>query len=125
MRNWPGDEVLVVSNREPYIHTAHGQRHRGAASGQRPGDRGGAGDARLFRHLDRARRAAPPTARRWTRTTTCRCRPSNPAYTLRRVWLSKEEEQGYYYGFANEGLWPLCHIAHVRPVFRSSDWEQY
>jgi trehalose 6-phosphate synthase len=51
--------------------------------------------------------------------------PSNPSYTLRRVWLTKEEEQGYYYGFANEGLWPLCHIAHVRPVFRSSDWEQY
>ncbi|MGH8807368.1 MAG: alpha,alpha-trehalose-phosphate synthase (UDP-forming), partial [Noviherbaspirillum sp.] len=51
--------------------------------------------------------------------------PNNPAYTLRRVWLSKTEEQGYYYGFANEGLWPLCHIAHVRPVFRSSDWDQY
>ncbi|MEG2963277.1 MAG: trehalose-6-phosphate synthase, partial [Janthinobacterium sp.] len=46
-------------------------------------------------------------------------------YTLRRVWLTDEEEQGYYYGFANEGMWPLCHIAHVRPVFRSSDWEQY
>ena len=51
--------------------------------------------------------------------------PDNPSYTLRRVWLTEEEEQGYYYGFANEGLWPLCHIAHVRPVFRSSDWEQY
>ena len=51
--------------------------------------------------------------------------PENPSYTLRRVWLSKEEEQGYYYGFANEGLWPLCHIAHVRPVFRAADWEQY
>ncbi len=48
-----------------------------------------------------------------------------PAYQLRRVWLSAEEEAGYYYGFANEGLWPLCHIAHVRPTFRSSDWEQY
>ena len=51
--------------------------------------------------------------------------PDNPSYTLRRVWLTQEEEQGYYYGFANEGMWPLCHIAHVRPVFRSSDWEQY
>ncbi|MDP3768927.1 MAG: trehalose-6-phosphate synthase, partial [Dehalococcoidia bacterium] len=46
-------------------------------------------------------------------------------YQLRRVWLSEDEEAGYYYGFANEGLWPLCHIAHVRPVFRTSDWEQY
>jgi trehalose 6-phosphate synthase len=44
---------------------------------------------------------------------------------LRRVWLSKEEEEGYYYGFANEGLWPLCHIAHTRPVFRVSDWKHY
>jgi trehalose-6-phosphate synthase/HAMP domain-containing protein len=51
--------------------------------------------------------------------------PEDPHYTLRRVWLSKEEEQGYYYGFANEGLWPLCHIAFTRPVFRASDWEIY
>jgi trehalose 6-phosphate synthase len=51
--------------------------------------------------------------------------PEHPDYTLRRIWLSKEEEIGYYYGFANEGLWPLCHIAHVRPIFRSTDWEHY
>jgi trehalose 6-phosphate synthase len=44
---------------------------------------------------------------------------------LRRVWLSKEEEDGYYFGFANEGLWPLCHIAHTRPVFRAPDWAAY
>ena len=51
--------------------------------------------------------------------------PDNPKYTLRRVWLTKEEEDGYYYGFANEGLWPLCHIAHTRPVFRGEDWRYY
>jgi alpha,alpha-trehalose-phosphate synthase [UDP-forming] len=51
--------------------------------------------------------------------------PEQPRYTLRRVWLSKEEEAGYYLGFSNEGLWPLCHIAHTRPVFRASDWEWY
>jgi trehalose 6-phosphate synthase len=51
--------------------------------------------------------------------------PDEPAYTLKRVWLTKEEEEGYYYGFANEGLWPLCHIAHTRPVFRSGDWAAY
>jgi trehalose 6-phosphate synthase len=51
--------------------------------------------------------------------------PHEPAYQLRRVWLSPEEERGYYYGFANEGLWPLCHIAHVRPTFRSADWKMY
>ena len=47
-----------------------------------------------------------------------------PGYTLRRIWLTHEQE-GYYYGLANEGLWPLCHIAHVRPIFRTQDWEQY
>jgi trehalose 6-phosphate synthase len=50
---------------------------------------------------------------------------NDPAYTLRRVWLSEQEEAGYYYGFANEGLWPLCHIVHERPQFRTGDWEQY
>ena len=51
--------------------------------------------------------------------------PEDPQYELKRVWLSKEEEEGYYYGFANEALWPLCHIAYTRPVFRMSDWEYY
>jgi trehalose-6-phosphate synthase len=51
--------------------------------------------------------------------------PDHPSYTLRRVWLSKEEEKGYYQGFANEGIWPLCHIAHTRPVFRPEDWVHY
>jgi trehalose-6-phosphate synthase len=51
--------------------------------------------------------------------------PEKPAYRIRRVWMTPEEEAGYYYGFSNEGLWPLCHIAHTRPVFRASDWEMY
>ena len=51
--------------------------------------------------------------------------PDDPRYTLRRVWLSAEEEAGYYYGFANEGLWPLCHIVHTRPQFRPGDWAHY
>jgi trehalose 6-phosphate synthase len=51
--------------------------------------------------------------------------PDRPSYTLRRVWLTKKEEHGYYYGFANEGLWPLCHIAHTRPIFRPEDWADY
>ena len=51
--------------------------------------------------------------------------PDHPRYTLRRVWLTNEEEKGYYYGLANEGLWPLCHIAHTRPTFRPDDWQQY
>jgi len=51
--------------------------------------------------------------------------PDHPSYTLRRVWLSAEEEKGYYEGFANEGIWPLCHIAHTRPIFRPEDWIAY
>ena len=119
-----GDEVLVVSNREPYIHVAtpNGIEVKRPASGLVTAVEAvmracsgtwiahGSGSADR-ETVDRNNRVAVP--------------PSNPSYTLRRVWLTKEEEQGYYYGFANEGLWPLCHIAHVRPVFRSSDWEQY
>jgi trehalose 6-phosphate synthase len=51
--------------------------------------------------------------------------PEDPSYSLRRVWLSAEEEQGFYYGFSNEGVWPLCHLAYVRPAFREADWRQY
>lgn len=51
--------------------------------------------------------------------------PDHPQYTLRRVWLTEAEEKGFYLGFANEGLWPLCHIAHTRPTFRPQDWEHY
>jgi len=51
--------------------------------------------------------------------------PQDNRYILKRVWLNKEEEDGYYYGFSNEGLWPLCHNTHTRPVFRESDWQAY
>jgi trehalose 6-phosphate synthase len=51
--------------------------------------------------------------------------PYENKYTLRRIWLTKEQEHHYYYGFSNEGLWPLCHIAHTRPVFRKIDWDYY
>ena len=51
--------------------------------------------------------------------------PGDNRYILKRVWLTKEEEDGYYYGFANEGLWPLCHMTHTRPIFRGSDWQMY
>ncbi len=51
--------------------------------------------------------------------------PDEPAYTLHRVFLTKEEEEGYYYGFSNEGIWPLCHITHTRPLFRKEDWLYY
>ena len=121
-----GQEVIVVSNREPYIHV----RQNGTLTVWRPASGlvtalepvmracsgtwiahgGGSGDRDVVDAHDRL--AVPPP-------------PERPAYQLRRVWLTEEQESGYYYGFANEGLWPLCHIAHVRPTFRTSDWEQY
>lgn len=51
--------------------------------------------------------------------------PDKPSYPLRRIWLTPDEQRRYYDGFANEGLWPLCHEAHVRPVFRARDWADY
>ncbi|HEX4810269.1 MAG TPA: trehalose-6-phosphate synthase [Bryobacteraceae bacterium] len=51
--------------------------------------------------------------------------PNDPSYTLRRVWLSKEEEEGHYSGLSNQGLWPLCHVAFTRPTFEPEHWEMY
>ena len=67
--------------------------------------------------------AARPTGRPSMPTTASRVPPDAPSYALRRVWLTDEEQDGYYYGFANEGLWPLCHIAFVRPNFREDGLE--
>lgn len=119
-----GERVIVVSNREPYIHNkvdGEVQVHRPASG--------------LVTAVEPVMRACSGTwiahgsgtADRETVDANDRVMvpPNKPEYNLRRIWMTKEEEKGYYYGFANEGLWPLCHIAHVRPVFRTSDWEQY
>jgi trehalose 6-phosphate synthase len=119
-----GGQLLVVSNREPYTHELrHGKPRLIVPAGglvtaldpvlQACGGvwvAHGSGEADRQMVDARGRLAVPP---------------DDPTYTLRRVWLTREEEQGYYYGFANEGLWPLCHLAHERPVFRASDWEHY
>src|SRR5277367_6230196 len=118
-------QVIIVSNREPYIHNYNGD-HRavvqvpasGMVTALEPIMRAcsgvwvahGAGTADRDT-VDRFDHIAVP--------------PDNPSYTLRRVWLTEEQEQGYYYGFANEGLWSLCHLAYVRPAFRPSDWRAY
>jgi trehalose 6-phosphate synthase len=119
-----GDEVMIVSNREPYIHS-----HKdGAIVATFPA-------SGLVTALEPIMRACSGTwiahgsgsADRETvdRNDRVQVPPDRPRYQIRRVWLSEEEEQGYYYGFSNEGLWPLCHVAYARPVFRQSDWEQY
>ena len=51
--------------------------------------------------------------------------PDDPKYTLKRIWLSEQEQKGFYVGFSNEALWPLCHNVHNRPIFRKEDWQEY
>ncbi|MEP7181906.1 MAG: trehalose-6-phosphate synthase [Betaproteobacteria bacterium] len=119
-----GNDVIVVSNREPYIHvrTPDGIRVQRPASG-------------LVTALEPVMRACSGTwiahgsgsADRETvdRHDRVGVPQHHPLYRIRRVWLTAEEEAGYYAGFANEGLWPLCHNAHVRPTFRASDFDHY
>jgi trehalose-6-phosphate synthase len=116
--------MVVVSNREPYMHVHDGNEIKcivpasGMVTAMEPILKAcggtwiasGTGDAdrEMVNELDKV--LVPPYENK---------------YTLRRVWLTKEQEQHYYYGFSNEGLWPLCHIAHTRPVFRKTDWDHY
>ena len=116
--------LFVVSNREPYMHAKEGKTLKlqipasGLVTALEPILRACDGTWIAHGSGDGDREAVDRNDR-------LRVPPDDPKYTLRRVWLSKDEEEGYYYGFANEGLWPLCHIAHTRPIFRASDWEYY
>ncbi len=115
---------VAVSNREPYIHTFSGRQivpqvpASGLTVALDPVMRAcrgtwvahGSGDADR-EVVDKDNKVGVP--------------PEEPRYALRRVWLTKEEEAGYYYGFSNEALWPLCHIVYTRPVFNESDWNTY
>jgi trehalose 6-phosphate synthase len=119
-----GKKLYLVSNREPYMHEKDG-----------PGIRCIVPAGGLVTALDPVMRVCDGLwiahgsgdADRETvdGNNMIRVPPGEPAYTLKRVWLTKEEEDGYYYGFANEGLWPLCHITHTRPDFRLEDWAHY
>ncbi len=118
------EKLVVLANREPYIHIREGEQLRvmhpasglvtalepvlRACSGVWVAHGSGNADREV---VDRHDRIAVP--------------PDEPAYQLRRVWLTSEEEDGYYYGVSNEALWPLCHVADARPQFRASDWEHY
>ena len=123
-RRLDGGRLFVVSNREPYVHTRRGKSVEvmvppsGLVTAIEPILRAcdgtwiahGNGDADLETVDEHDRLRVPP---------------EDPHYSLRRVWLNQAEEDGYYYGFANEGIWPLCHIAHTRPIFRAEDWSYY
>ncbi len=119
-----GHEVIVVSNREPYLHMYQGdeivvrQPASGLVTAMEPIMRACSGT--WVAHGSGTADHATVDSRDHVQVPV-----HNPAYQIRRVWLTTQEEAGYYYGFANEGLWPLCHNAHVRPTFRATDWEQY
>ena len=116
-----GRLLVVVSNREPVSHVwRNGQVHAqapasGLVTAMDPVMRACGGVWVAHASGDADRETADGRGRLGVPV-------DDPRYTLRRVWLSKEEEQGYYSGFSNEGLWPLCHIVHTRPVFRPDDW---
>jgi len=120
----PLGPLFVVSNREPYMHVHQGKTIKtlvpasGLITALEPILRACDGCWIAHGSADADRETVDAHDR-------LRVPPEQPEYTLRRVWLTEEEEHGYYYGFANEGLWPLCHIAHTRPIFRSADWQAY
>ena len=121
----PRRPLVVVSNREPYLHSYRSDGSivwapttggMAVALDALMRERGGVWIAHGAGEADRAMvgsddRVIVP--------------PDSPTYPLRRIWLTEAEEAHYYEGFANEGLWPLCHDAHVRPVFRAADWKTY
>ncbi len=132
--------LVVVANREPYVHVAHVTRARAGrpaarpqarhphlvdAAGERPRHRARSGDARLRRHLGRARQRSAATARRPTPTAASPCRPTIRPTRSGGCGSPTARREGYYYGLANSALWPLCHIAYARPVFDEPDWRQY
>ncbi|WP_031335188.1 trehalose-6-phosphate synthase [Rhodopseudomonas sp. B29] len=122
----PEAEVLILSNREPYIHnridgtdTVEVQiPASGLVSALEPVIRA-CGGTWIAHGSGSADREAVDAHDRLD------VPPGDPAYVLRRVWIDDDEQDGFYYGFSNEGMWPLCHIAFVRPQFRDEDWRSY
>ncbi|MCC6747460.1 MAG: trehalose-6-phosphate synthase [Deltaproteobacteria bacterium] len=119
-----GERVVVLANREPYIHERDGAGVRvvhpasGLVTALEPVMRACSG-VWVAHGSGGADRDVADSAGH------VRVPPGEESYLLRRVWLTPQEEAGYYYGLANEGLWPLCHLAHARPIFRAEDYEQY
>ena len=121
-----GTPLFVVSNREPYMHVMNEKDKTISVIVPASG---------LVTALEPVLLACngtwvasgPGSADREVVDANDRLRvpPDHPSYTLRRVWMTDEEDKGFYEGFSNEGLWPLCHIAHTRPVFRPEDWLHY
>jgi trehalose 6-phosphate synthase len=119
-----GARLLVVANREPYIHQYRDGEIEwirpagGLTTALDPVMRACGGTWVAHGSGDADRDATGPDGR-------VGVPPDDPTYVLRRVWLSKEEEEGYYYGFANSTLWPMCHQVYQRPTFDADHWRAY
>jgi trehalose 6-phosphate synthase len=124
-RHLHGEKIVILANREPYIHN---YTEDGSIEVQHPA-------SGLVTALEPIMRACSGV---WVAHGSgsadraivdsndhVRVPPEEESYHIRRVWLSEEEQHGHYYGFSNEGLWPLCHVAHARPIFRAEDWRHY
>jgi len=120
----PGAKLIVVSNREPVIHerVVEGISIFRPASGMVTGIEPlvkAAGGIWIAHGSGSADRMVVDAKGR------IQVPPEKPKYTLRRVWLTRKEEEGYYYRLSNSALWPLCHIVYKRPQFCRADWETY
>ncbi|MBY0471538.1 trehalose-6-phosphate synthase [bacterium] len=117
-------QLCVVANREPYVHNRKGSKIEvllpasGLVTAVEPIVRACSGLWIAHGSGTADRETADANGKLLVP-------PDKPEYGLKRVWLTKEEEEGYYYGFSNEGLWPLCHIAHTRPSFDVDDYQAY
>ncbi len=123
-KKFSGQLIITVSNREPYIHYHGGDEIKcqaavgGVTSALDPAMRAingvwiahGGGDADRETVTSQNKLMVPP---------------DDPLYTLKRVWLKEKDFRGYYHGFSNQALWPLCHSAYVPPVFDRSHWNKY
>jgi trehalose 6-phosphate synthase len=119
-----GERIVVLANREPYVHVADRGKLRvlhpasGLVTALEPVMRACSGV--WVAHGSGSADKQTSDAKGHVRVP-----PGEESYVVRRVWLTDAEEAGYYYGLANEGLWPLCHVAHTRPSFRAEDWKHY
>ena len=118
-------QLIVLANREPYRHerdTSGVLRALRSSSGvvnaveplllERSGVwiAEGVGESDRVAATDRDGLAVPVEA---------------PRYRLRRVFLEAEEQHGYYNGFSNSAVWPLCHRTAVEPTFFARDFHSY
>ena len=118
------DRLIVISNREPYVHEYNGEHIDCSVP------TGG-----VVAAIDPVMQAAKGTWIAWgsgdadqdcSDAKGCvRVPPTAPQYTLRRIWLTQKEVNDYYLGFSNRVIWPVCHLFQENAQFKKNYWEVY